>query len=84
MRALASPAEFVLLNLTLRVPPGQYFCLPPAVTNALGPRASSIVGAEAKAAYIRMMGLAALSDIRGRAFMVYEPVWRRKSLPRSP
>ena len=31
-----------------------------------------------------MMGFAALADIRGRAFMVYEPAWRRKWLPRNP
>ena len=84
VRALDSPAEFALLNLTLHVPPGQYFCLPPAIATALGARASSIAGAEAKAEYIRMMGFAALPDIRGRAFMVYEPIWRRKWLPRSP
>jgi hypothetical protein len=80
VRNLDSPTEFASLDLALHVPPGQYFCLPPAVADALGPRASSIVGAEAKAAYIRMMGFAALSDIRGRAFMVYEPVSRRKWL----
>jgi len=79
-----SPAEFASLDLTLHVPPGQYFCLPPAMASALGARASLIAGAEAKAAYIRMMGFAALPDIRGRAFMVYEPLWRRKWLPRSP
>ena len=82
--ALDSPAEFASLNLTLRAPPGQYFCLPPSIAAALGPRASLIAGADAKAAYIRMLGFAALPDIRGRAFMLYEPVVRRKWLARSP
>jgi type IV secretory pathway protease TraF len=81
--AVGSPAEFASLDLTLHVPPGQYFCLPPAVAAALGPSASSVVGAEAKAAYVRMMGFAALPDIRGRAFMVYEPLSQRRWLPRS-
>jgi hypothetical protein len=84
LRKLDSPADFASLNLTLRVPTGQYFCLPPSIAAALGPRADSIVGAEAKAAYIRMMGFAAEPDILGRAFMLYEPVWRRKWLPRNP
>jgi hypothetical protein len=84
LQSLDSPGEFASLDLTLHVPPGQFFCLPPAIAAALGPRAASVVGAEAKSAYLRMMGLAALSDIRGRAFAVYEPVWRRNWLSHSP
>jgi hypothetical protein len=84
LRTVNSPAEFAALNLTLHVPSGQYFCLPPVISVALGRSARSVMGEEAKAAYVRMMGLAAAPDIYGRAFMLYEPFWQRKWLSREP
>jgi hypothetical protein len=69
-----APRSLAAARLALSVPAGHYLCMPPELARAGGDAWSGAVEPHR----FLQLGLTEPGAIRGRAFMVYNPIWRRR------